>query len=46
MEPVNRRILEQVIAESAEPVLVVRVDHSEWPVMLSNGDGQRIPHVQ
>lgn len=37
METVNRRILEQVIAESAEPVLVVRVDHSEWPVALSNG---------
>jgi diguanylate cyclase (GGDEF)-like protein len=37
MEPVNRRILEQVISESAEPVLVVRVDHSEWPVALSNG---------
>jgi len=36
MEPVNRRILEQVIAESAEPVLVVRVDHSQWPVALSN----------
>jgi diguanylate cyclase (GGDEF)-like protein len=37
MEPVNRRILEQVISESAEPVLVVCVDHSEWPVALSNG---------
>jgi diguanylate cyclase (GGDEF)-like protein len=36
MEPVDRHILEQVIAESAEPVLVVRVDHSEWPVALSN----------
>jgi diguanylate cyclase (GGDEF)-like protein len=36
MEPVNRRILEQVLAESAEPVLVVRVDHSEWPVAFSN----------
>ena len=36
MEAVNRRILEQVLAESAEPVLVVRVDHSEWPVALSN----------
>jgi diguanylate cyclase (GGDEF)-like protein len=36
MEPVNRRILEQVISESAEPVLLVRVDHSEWPVALSN----------
>jgi diguanylate cyclase (GGDEF)-like protein len=36
MEPVNRRILEQVLAASAEPVLVVRVDHSEWPVAFSN----------
>ena len=36
MEPVNRRILEQVLAESAEPVLVVRIDHSEWPVAFSN----------
>ena len=36
MEPVNRRILEQVLAESAEPVVIVRVDHSEWPVALSN----------
>ena len=36
MGPVNRRILEQVISESAEPVLVVRIDHSEWPVALSN----------
>jgi len=36
MEPVSRKILEQVISESAEPVLVVRVDHSEWPVALGN----------
>jgi len=36
MEPVSRRILEQVISESAEPILVVRVDHSEWPVALGN----------
>ena len=36
MKPVNRLILEQVLAESAEPVLVVRVDHSEWPVAFSN----------
>ena len=36
MEPVSREILEQVLAESAEPVRVVRVDHSEWPVALSN----------
>jgi diguanylate cyclase (GGDEF)-like protein len=36
MEPVNRRILEQVLAESAEPMVIVSVDHSEWPVALSN----------
>jgi diguanylate cyclase (GGDEF)-like protein len=36
MEPVSREILEQVLAETAEPVLVVRVDHSEWPIALSN----------
>jgi diguanylate cyclase (GGDEF)-like protein len=36
MEPVDRRILEQVIAESAEPMVIVSVDHSEWPVALSN----------
>jgi diguanylate cyclase (GGDEF)-like protein len=36
MEPVSREILEQVLAEAAEPLLVVRVDHSEWPIALSN----------
>lgn len=36
MEPVSREILEQVLAESAEPVLVVRVDHSEWPIAFGN----------
>jgi diguanylate cyclase (GGDEF)-like protein len=36
MEPVSREILEQVLAEAAEPVLVVSVDHSEWPIALSN----------
>lgn len=36
MKSVNPEILEQVIAESAEPVVIVRVDHSEWPVALSN----------
>ena len=29
MKSVNPEILEQVIAESAEPVVIVRVDHSE-----------------
>jgi diguanylate cyclase (GGDEF)-like protein len=33
---VNRRILEQVIAASAEPLVIVRVDHPDWPVVLSN----------
>ncbi len=36
MEPVSREILEQVLAEAAEPLLIVRVDHSEWPIVLSN----------
>ena len=36
MEPVDRNILEQVIAGTAEPVLVVRVDQSEWPVAIGN----------
>lgn len=29
-------ILEQVVAASAEPVLLVRVDTSDWPVVLTN----------
>jgi diguanylate cyclase (GGDEF)-like protein len=29
-------ILEQVLAETAEPVVIVRVDQSEWPVVLHN----------
>lgn len=36
MKPVNPEILEQVIAESAEPVVIVRIDHSEWPVAFGN----------
>ena len=36
MKSVNRDILEQVIAASAEPMVVVRADHPEWPVILSN----------
>jgi len=34
--PINRKILEQVIAASAEPLVIVRVDHPDWPVVLSN----------
>lgn len=36
MKPVNPEILEQVVAESAEPVVIVRIDHSEWPVAFGN----------
>jgi diguanylate cyclase (GGDEF)-like protein len=33
---INRDILEQVLQASAEPLLIVRVDHPDWPVVLSN----------
>ena len=33
---INRKILEQVITATAEPLIVVRVDHPDWPVVLSN----------
>ena len=36
MSDVDRDILEQVIAGSIEPLLVVRVDQPDWPVALSN----------
>ena len=36
MEAVDRNVLEQVIAGTSEPVLVVRVDQSEWPVAIGN----------
>lgn len=36
MKSINRKILEQVIAASAEPLLLVRVDHPDWPVALAN----------
>lgn len=36
MKSINRKILEQVIAASAEPLLIVRVDHPDWPVALGN----------
>lgn len=36
MKSVDRKILEQVIAASAEPLLVVSIDHPDWPVVLSN----------
>lgn len=33
---INRKILEQVIKSSAEPLVILRVDHPDWPVELSN----------
>jgi diguanylate cyclase (GGDEF)-like protein len=36
MKPINRKILEQVIEASVEPVVVVRVDHPDWPVVMGN----------
>jgi len=36
MKSVHRKILEQVIASTAEPLVLVRVDHPDWPVVLVN----------
>ncbi|HNP64812.1 MAG TPA: diguanylate cyclase [Woeseiaceae bacterium] len=36
MKAVSRKILEQVIAATTEPVLVVRIDQPDWPVALAN----------
>jgi diguanylate cyclase (GGDEF)-like protein len=33
---IDRDILEQVLQASAEPLLLVRVEHPDWPVVLSN----------
>lgn len=36
MKKINREILEQVIEASSEPLVIVRMDHTDWPVVLSN----------
>ena len=36
MKAVNRKVLEQVIAATSEPLSVVRVDQPDWPVVLAN----------
>lgn len=36
MKPLQRQILEQLIAGSSEPLLVARIDHPDWPVVLCN----------
>ena len=35
-KPVNREILEQVIAATTEPLLLVHIDQPNWPVVLAN----------
>lgn len=37
MDEIGREILQQVIEASAEPLVIVRVDHPDWPVVLGNG---------
>ena len=32
----NREVLAQLIEGSAEPIIVARIDHPDWPVVLSN----------
>jgi diguanylate cyclase (GGDEF)-like protein len=36
MKPVKRTILEQVLAGTTEPVLIVNVDQRDWPVAFAN----------
>lgn len=36
MPTIKRSILEQLIASTGEPVLLARVDQSEWPIVLVN----------
>lgn len=36
MKKLNRDVLQQLIDGSAEPVFLARIDHPDWPVVLSN----------
>lgn len=36
MKPVKRKILEQVLGGTTEPLLVVQIDQPDWPVALAN----------
>jgi hypothetical protein len=36
LKKINRKILEQVIAATTEPLLIVRIDQADWPVALAN----------
>lgn len=42
MKSPNKQILEQVIAATTEPLLVARIDQSDWPVVLANTAFERI----
>jgi len=36
MKAINRTVLEQVIAATTEPLILVRIDQPDWPVALAN----------
>jgi diguanylate cyclase (GGDEF)-like protein len=36
VKTVSRKVLEQVIAATTEPLLVVRIDQPNWPVVMAN----------
>ena len=36
MKKLRANILQQLIADSTEPVLVAQIDHPDWPVVLCN----------
>jgi diguanylate cyclase (GGDEF)-like protein len=42
MKALTRNVLEQLIAASAEPVVVARTDSAEWPVVLCNPAFERL----
>ena len=36
MADVDREVLEQVLAGSIEPLVIVRTDQPDWPIVLAN----------
>ena len=36
MKPVTRKVLEQVLSGTVEPVVIVSTDHPDWPVVFAN----------
>lgn len=42
MKQLRADILQQVVADSAEPVLVTQIDHPDWPVVLGNAAYQAL----